>query len=147
MHGGGGRVPGVDWIAGLAVAGQPLRRGREVVRGARVGGGDVLPEQPRRTAWPEHQADPEADSEADRDVLDTDEPDLPADRLDDVEQDQDDDCERGLPGREGRDALVRMSPTFQPTGWMMLNRNRMTTVNAACPAANGAPRGAEAAIS
>src|ERR1035441_2383975 len=100
MHGGGGRVPGVDWIAGLAVTGQPLRRGREVVRRARVGGGDVLPEQPRRTAWPEHQADPEADSEADRDVLDTDEPDLPADRLDDVEQDQDDDCERGLPGRE-----------------------------------------------
>ena len=38
-------------------------------------------------------------------------------------------------------------PTFQPAGWMMLNRMRTTTVKAACPAANEMTRGAYAAIS
>jgi hypothetical protein len=31
---------------------------------------------------------------------------------------------------------IRIRPTFQPTGEMMLNRISRVTVNAACPAAN-----------
>src|ERR1039457_295947 len=40
---------------------------------------------------------------------------------------------------------IRMSPTFQPTGWMMLKRIRMTTVNAAWPAAHDPAGGAKEA--
>ena len=51
-------------------------------------------------ARPEQQADEQADAAADRDVLDAQQPDLPADGLDDVVKEHERQRERGLPGRE-----------------------------------------------
>ena len=48
----------------------------------------------------QEEADDEADRAADGDVLDAGQPDLPTGRLDDVEEDDDDDGEVGLAGRE-----------------------------------------------
>ena len=86
-----------------------LHHGGHVIRGPRVGRGQVLPEQRGCAAGPEHQPDPQADREADRDVLDPQDPDFPAGGRDDVEQDHNDHGERGLaggerdhPGRVGR---------------------------------------------
>jgi hypothetical protein len=37
---------------------------------------------------------------------------------------------------------IRSRPSFQPTGCSRLNRTTTTTVNAACPTANGSVPGA-----
>src|ERR1039457_2488720 len=103
VPGGGRALPGASGLAritGTGAAAQQVRRHRDVVRGAGIGGGDALPQRGRRAARPEHQADPEAHGEADRDVLDPDEPDLPADGLNEVEEHDQDDGERGLARRE-----------------------------------------------
>ena len=51
-------------------------------------------------ARPEQESDDEAHGAADRDVLDPDQSDSPADRLEDVEQDHERQRERGLAGSE-----------------------------------------------
>ena len=72
----------------------------DVVGGARVRRGQILAHQVAGPAGPEEQTDSEADAEADRDVLDAHEPNLPADRLNEVEEDEEDDGEPGLARRE-----------------------------------------------
>ena len=77
-----------------------VRGGENVFRAAFVCGCEVLSQEAAGPAWPEQQADAEADSEADRDVLDAHEPNAPAGRLDEVEEHEEDDGETRLPGRE-----------------------------------------------
>ena len=90
---------GLRWGRHLPVAarGAELDRGGQVASAVGVRLGELLRERLPGAAGPEQQPDDEADGEADRDVLDADEPDPPARRGDDVEQDHDRDCERRLP--------------------------------------------------
>src|SRR5262249_6090872 len=74
---------------------EPRSRG-DVVHSALVRGGEIPPQQAGSSSRPEEEADAEADRESDRDVLDADEADAPADRLDDVEEDEEHDREAGL---------------------------------------------------
>ena len=79
---------------------RPDRR-LEVGGGVLVGGRQRLPHHRGRAARPDQETGEEADPGPDRDVLDADQPDLPADRVDQVEEDEDDDREGGLAGGEG----------------------------------------------
>ena len=81
---------------------QLSRRGEDVVRTASVRGGKIFAQERSRTAWPEEQPDAETDRKADRDILDSNDADTPADRLDDVEEDEEDDGKAGL-SRSERD--------------------------------------------
>ena len=67
--------------------------GDDVVRAARVRGGKVFAQPRSGTARPEQETDYEADREADGDVLDANQPDLPTDRLDQVEENEQHDRE------------------------------------------------------
>src|SRR5262249_24962449 len=72
-------------------------RGSSVLRVATVGDRQVLVQEPGSSARPEQQTDDEADGAANRDVLDPDQPDLPARRLDQVEGHEQYDSESELP--------------------------------------------------
>ena len=84
-----------------------LRGCDDVVRGPRIRGGEVFAQERARAARPKEETDAEADREADRDVLDADQPHPPADRLDDVEEHEEDDREARL-ARGKRDRARRV---------------------------------------
>ena len=91
---------GAGGVAGASSDAHLPGRGDDVVRAPRVCGGEVVAQKRTGTAGPEEEADPEADREADGDVLDANHPDPPANRLDDVEEHEEDDREARLSGRE-----------------------------------------------
>src|SRR5439155_3902898 len=94
------RPPGASSGAGVSSLDQLPGRGDDVVHAARIGSSKVVAQERIRTARPEQETDTEADREADCDVLDADQPDAPADGLDDVEEHQEDDREARLSGGE-----------------------------------------------
>ena len=85
-----GRRPGIGFVDDL-----PSRRD-DVVGTSPVGGGEILAQQRGRAPRPEQQSHTETDREADRDVLDPDDADSPADGLNDVEEDEENDRKTGL---------------------------------------------------
>src|SRR5919106_3142206 len=84
----------------VAARGELAHRRGDEVRTARERVCQIAAEERAGAARPEQQANAEADRESERDVLDPDDADPPADRLDEVEEHEKRDREAGLAGRE-----------------------------------------------
>src|SRR5437773_839627 len=86
-----GGAAGASGVVLSVALDQRSGRCEHVVRAALVRGSEILAQELRGSARPKEEADAQADCKADGYIFETNQPDRPADGLDEVEEDEQDD--------------------------------------------------------